>query len=486
VSPQHARPSGRKPPRRARGRREAPPPVTPPIAGPAAPVATMDVPSAGTTVTPQSGSLPASPTVGVTPPSAPVTPVVPPRAADPMTQTLTPTRAQRRAEADQARRRRTLQILAGVAAAIVFLGAVVLLVTRGGGSTPPPAATGRTQKTLAMGVSPLHTSSVVSALLGTDPTQNTGATVLLPSRLLVDAAGAGTVFYGQTASLGKNVPAESLTSTLDVTVDGTWSLTPSGLATLVDDVGGVDVTVNATVTVRNPNGSRTVLLSPGPQKLQGKAAAAYALYLAPKEPELSRLARFNAVWQGVLLGLPTSSAEVSPLVDALGGKSLATVSDASLSTFLASLAKATQAQNTTTQVLPTKSLDLSGGQTSYLVDQEKAGALIDSAFAGSKPVDTGVAQVRVLVQNGVGTPGLGAAAFRQLHKAGFAFVPGGNANHFGYKKTVVLIPDGSSNWIAEGQKVAKTLGVPQSAVMINPQGLTVADIVVILGGDYEP
>ena len=50
----------------------------------------------------------------------------------------------------------------------------------------------------------------------------------------------------------------------------------------------------------------------------------------------------------------------------------------------------------------------------------------------------------------------------------------------------MLIPDGSSSWIAQGQQVAKTLGVPASAVMINPQGLTVADIVVILGEDYHP
>jgi hypothetical protein len=482
VSPQHARPSGRKSPRRARTSRDEPADTSTAVV-PAMPVATLDVPSAGTTVTPQSARLPADPSAATARDGSVIPPV---RTTDPMTQTLTPTRAQRRAEAELVRRRRMLQILAGVAAAIVFLGAVVLLVTRGGGNASPPAAAGRTQMTLALGVAPLHAASVVSALLGTDPTQNSGATVLLPARLLVDAAGSGTVFVGETASLGKNVPAEALTNSLAVTVDGTWSLAPSGLAALVDDVGGVNVNVNTQVTVRNANGSRTVVLSPGPQKLDGRAAVTYALYLAPKEPELSRLARFNQVWQGVLLGLPTSAADMAPLVDNLGAKSLATVSDASLSTFLASMAKATQAQNTISQVLPVKPLDLAGGATSYLIDQTQASAVIDTAFADSKPADNGVAPVRVLVQNGVGTPGLGAEAFGQLHKAGFAFVPGGNANHFGYKKTVVLIPEGSSTWIAQGQKVAKTLGVPASAVMINSQGLTVADIVVILGADYRP
>jgi len=34
--------------------------------------------------------------------------------------------------------------------------------------------------------------------------------------------------------------------------------------------------------------------------------------------------------------------------------------------------------------------------------------------------------------------------------------------------------------------VAHALGVPTSGIRINSQGLTVADIVVILGKDYHP
>ncbi len=398
---------------------------------------------------------------------------------------LAPTRAQRRAQAKEDQQRRGLRLVAVIVAVVLLIGAAVFVITRGGGGKTPIGSPGRSQRTLALTVGPMHALSLASALLGTNPSDNSGAILLLPSRWLLDAAGAGPVFFGETPTLGKNVPAESLTNSLGITVDGSWSLTPSGLASLVNDVGGVDVDVDTHVIVRKPNGSRDILLSPGQQHLNGAAAAVYALYLSPKEPEAARLARFDQVLEAMLAGLPTSAAEVAPLVGHLGATSQATVSDASLASFLASLAAATQAQNTLSQTLPTHAIDTGGPTPAYLIDSTGAAAMINGSFADSKPSDT-TRPVRVLVQNGVGTPGLGESAYQKLHRAGFSFLPGGNANHFGYRKTVVLIPDGSSHWIQEGQQVAKTLGVPNSAVMINDQGLTVADIVVILGQDYHP
>ena len=397
-----------------------------------------------------------------------------------------PTRAERRAQAKQEQQRRTLRVVAAIVGAVLLAAMLFVVIHGRGGSGAPSGPAGRTQQTLAMTVAPLHTMSVASALLGTDPTDNSGAVVLLPSRWLLDAAGAGSVFYGETPTLGKNVPAESLSNSLGITVDGSWSLTPSGLAALVDDVGGVDVNVRTNVVVRKPDGSRHVLLAPGPQHLAGPAAAVYALYLGPGEPEAARLARFDEVLQGVLGGLPTDASEVEPLVQHLGSTSQATVPDSRLSGFLASLAKATQGDNTLFQVLPTRAVDTGGGNPAYLLDSTAAAALIDGSFAGSKPPASAAQPVRVLVQNGVGTPGLGESAYQKLHHAGFSFIPGGNANHFGYAKTLILIPDGSSEWIQQGQAVAHALGVPTNGIRINSQGLTVADIVVILGKDYHP
>lgn len=482
MSPQHGRPSSRKTPRRARQSRAN-------DAGVAPGAGTLAASTVSSSVATQPAAPSGSPTFpaanlggGQLPPSA----LTASPQAESIVPGMAPTRAQRRTQAKQDKQRRGLKVAAIAAAVVLLVGAVFFLLVRNGGSKSPGGSAGRTQQTLALTVGPLHAVSVASALLGTDPSDNTGAIVLLPSRWLLDAAGAGTVFFGQTPTLGKNVPAESLTNSLGITVDGSWSLTPAGLAALVDDVGGVDVTVDTHVIVRKPNGTRDVLLSPGQQHLSGAEAAVYALYLGPREPEARRLARFDQVFVAVLSGLPTSTSEVAPLVEHLGATSLATVPDASLSGFLASLAKATQAQNTLSQTLPTHAVDTGGGTPSYLLDQTGAAEMIDGSFAGSKPSDTAAKQVRVLVQNGVGTPGLGESAYQKLHRAGFAFLPGGNANHFGYPKTIVLIPDGSSQWITQGQQVAKALGVPNTSVKINDQGLTVADIVVILGKDYHP
>ena len=396
-----------------------------------------------------------------------------------------PSRAQRREQDKHDRQRRNRRVGAVVAGLAVLAAAVLFVVIRGSGSGPQNGPPGRSQQTLALTVSPMHAESLVSALLGADSSDNSGAVVLLPSRWLLDAAGAGPVYYGDTPTLGKNVPAESLSSALGITVDGSWSLTPSGLAGLVDEVGGVDVTVDTDVVVSKPSGTREVLLTSGPQHLTGPEAAVYATYLRSGEPEAARLARFDQVFEGVLSGLPTGSADVVPLLDRLGDASRATVSTSQLAGTLAALASATQADNTISQTLPTHTVDTGGGHPAYVLDSAAAATLVNGSFGNSKPT-SGAPRVRVLVQNGVGTPGLGESAYRQLRAAGFAFVPGGNANHFGYPKTLVLIPDASPQSIQDGHDVAHALGVPTTAVKINGHGLTIADIVVVLGRDYKP
>jgi hypothetical protein len=94
--------------------------------------------------------------------------------------------------------------------------------------------------------------------------------------------------------------------------------------------------------------------------------------------------------------------------------------------------------------------------------------------------------VRVLVQNGVGTPGLGETTRKRLIAAGLTYVNGGNAAQFGYAKSVVLIPDASTQSRREGADVAAALRLPPSSLRIAAQGQTIADVVVVVGADYKP
>ena len=93
---------------------------------------------------------------------------------------------------------------------------------------------------------------------------------------------------------------------------------------------------------------------------------------------------------------------------------------------------------------------------------------------------------RVLVENGVGTPGLVSQARAKLVDDGFRFIDGGNASSFGLKESLVLIPDGTSQSVTRGRRVADSLGLPSSAVQPSDRGQTVADVIVILGEDFAP
>ena len=91
----------------------------------------------------------------------------------------------------------------------------------------------------------------------------------------------------------------------------------------------------------------------------------------------------------------------------------------------------------------------------------------------------------MLVQNGVGTPGLSTKARAKLIAAGLTYQGGGNAARFGYRSSVVLIPDPSDEAVAHGAAVAKALGLPASAVKQSQESQSVADVVVILGSDFR-
>ena len=87
-------------------------------------------------------------------------------------------------------------------------------------------------------------TSAANALLGVTPSTKEGSVVLIPSRLIVDVAGAGSMSFGETLALpNKSAPSAALTDLVGVNVDNQWVLTKGGLAALVDKVGGVRLVV---------------------------------------------------------------------------------------------------------------------------------------------------------------------------------------------------------------------------------------------------
>jgi hypothetical protein len=89
--------------------------------------------------------------------------------------------------------------------------------------------------------------------------------------------------------------------------------------------------------------------------------------------------------------------------------------------------------------------------------------------------------VRVIVYNGVGTPGVAGAAARQLIRAGFRVVDSKNADRFDYKTTRILLYHGTK---ADADRVREALGV--GAIAVESEAQDVADIILIIGADYVP
>jgi hypothetical protein len=395
--------------------------------------------------------------------------------------------AERAARRAAARRRNLMILVAGAVALVLVLGS--LLLVGGGGDddtstrNPGPA----TMRTMLVQVTGPDGVAASSAVVGATARERTGSVVLIPSRLLVDVAGTGNLPFGETATLPEpSAPSQALTDLLGVRIDDSWVLTQEGLAELVDAVGGVQAAVDVDVVVPDGEGGETVVARAGSQQLGGEAAAAYATYLAEGEPEQARLARFDDVLSGLLAALPDDRAGLVAALEKAGDGSRSTLEAAALATRLDAMRDAAQAESLVSDVLPVTEIDTGSSVPSYGIDSGQVAATMRALFPGALQKDAGGEVLRVLVENGVGTPGLVEKARARLVDDGFRFVNGGNAADFGFEQSAVIIPDGTEQNIRRGQRVAASLGLPDSAVTTSDRGQTVADVIVILGRDFTP
>jgi anionic cell wall polymer biosynthesis LytR-Cps2A-Psr (LCP) family protein len=369
---------------------------------------------------------------------------------------------------------------------VLVVGVFVLL--RGGEDAAGPAAQGPAkQETLLVQVTGPDGVSAANALVGVTPRDDTAAVVLVPSGLLVDVAGTGSVPFGESVTLAEpEAPAQALTDLLGVRIDDSWVLTTPGLAAVVDAAGGVEAPVDVDVVVTDAKGDETVVVRAGRQDLTGLQAAAYATYLAEGDPEQARLARFDDVLTGLLAALPEDRAAVTAAVDAAGEGSRSTLDASGVADVLLALKSALGKESLVSDTLPVTEIDTGSSVASYGIEPGQVAATMRSMFPGALQKDAGGDVVRVLVENGVGTPGLVETARTRLVAAGFRFVNGGNSGEFTREPSAVLIPDGTDASVERGQRVATALGLPESAVNTSNRGQTVADVIVIIGSDFTP
>ena len=384
----------------------------------------------------------------------------------------------RRAEQRIKRRKQRRRLAVGGVALLLVVAVIGLftLFTGGGHSSRKVPVVKRTQRTVLFQLKGAAGTAVASALLAHDGPSKSGAVVLVPPQVLSQVPGVGSVAFGKALKTGSVAGSRNaLADLMGVTIDGSWVVDVPTFQRLVDQEGGVQVKVDVAVLQ-----GRTVLLQPGTQRLAGLQAVQFATYLAPTEQEQTRLARLQSVLDGVITGLPSSSKD---LLRSLGPGSQSTVAVGDLSDLLTGLRKDDATDSLQYRSLPVIPV-ASGDNVVFRIDAPATMELVDELLAQSVPAGVRATGNRVLVLNGVGTPGLGAQVRDRLVPAGFVFVTSRNAPSFGYLKTQVLVKDASTAGAALGARVARALGVPASSVMTSDQIGTIADVVVIIGKDF--
>jgi hypothetical protein len=351
--------------------------------------------------------------------------------------------------------------------------------------TSPPA---RTQTTVLLSITAADGAAVETALLAHDPATKSGVELLLPSRVISEVCGFGSQQLGRIITLpdGERLSRVAVSDLLGgVTVDGSWTITTAQLARLVDEVGGITVDVDTNV-IRTVGKRRVLFVRSGSaQHLTGSEAVAYATYIAPGEDSTGNLARLQTVFEGILAKLPPSPARVAQLTSALGPKGGSTLGAQHLAGLLLGLATDVRTNNAFPSVLPVVKIDSGGGTPAFRVDDAQTKTLVDTNLSDSLPASARTARPRVLIQNGVGTPGLAGAACQRLVAAGFRVVGSGNADNFNFRTSKVLVFSSSVSSAELGGRVARALGVSANDVAVSPQPQNVADVIVILGKDFH-
>lgn len=369
-----------------------------------------------------------------------------------------------------------------------LLGWVLVSVQTSGGTSDPTTAPSvvAQQETLliqARNDVDLGVDNMVAGVGGGLP----AAQLLVPSRLIVDVPGAGQQTLGASARLlDRSASQDALSDLLALRIDGTLSLGRLALAGMVDYVGGITVEVDQPITeVDEEAGVETVVVPSGTQTLDGNQAATYALTWLPDEPEAARLARYSQVMTATIAGLPDDALRIEAMLTSLGGSARTTTASATVAQFLLQMRQGILDGGQQVQVLPTTDVEAGEALAVVRADLVAAEAVIDSLLP--QAVLTGVeSKPRVLVQNGVGIPGLGASARDRLVGSGLVYINGGNADQLDQRQTRVIVADATTDSVTLGGSVAEVLGVPPTSVRIAEDGQSVADVLVILGADFEP
>jgi hypothetical protein len=361
------------------------------------------------------------------------------------TETSTPPVEGSRVARGAARKRR--RVAAAVLAFAVVGAGVWLLLPGDGSDQPPPAATGSSQPGPAPPVAPTTFAiSVADAAVPLIAVVHVGGegdvpALTIPSEMQLEVPGLGDSSTAGIANQNAEGMRASLSNTLGTWIDHYLVLDLHQIAVLDDAAGGFTVTLPGAVTLSGG------VVGPGQVTMDGTQVSEYLGIDGP-----------NAFtrWEVVLPALLTAQTggSLTGQSDQLGAvaKLLPVGAPVRIDTF------------------PTHM----SASSSRVPDFDALDAMMASDFGVTTP------PVPVLVQNGVGDPGIASRVPALLVPEGFRIVLSTNADSFDHKKTLVIA--GGDDHVADARRARRALGVGELGVTEVPSGL--ADITIVIGKDF--
>jgi hypothetical protein len=259
----------------------------------------------------------------------------------------------------------------------------------------------------------------------------------VPTHMVVSIPGHG---LGTVADAARTGDAELVSTTvqnvLQVGFDAEVATTAADLRRLVDRVGGIDI---------------------GTEHFAGRQALEYLLGGGEEDLEELEFLRWQEIVGGLLAAL-----EDRP--DALPG----IIPDEALPMFVA-------AATSETDVVALPVQDVGAGLARPV--PESVSALVAERFIVAGEAGD---EVRLVVLNGNGTPGIGEAVTRALVPAGFRLVSSQNAPAFDVKTTTIVAS--TEEFLDEARLARELLGVGD--VYLGDQPTGVADVSVVIGRDF--
>lgn len=277
---------------------------------------------------------------------------------------------------------------------------------------------------------------------------------------------------------GVALSRESISNLLQTPIHYYIKVDYKGFESIINAMGGLTIEVEKHLKYEDNAGGLFIDIPPGIHEMDGAEVLKYVRY-RDETGDIGRIQRQQKVMR--ILSEKLLSVNMLPKLPALARNTWgAFETDMSLSELIGLLGFLNNASkdNLITMSLPGTPEYID--KVSYWIPIEKdCDEVVSKLFFGEDYPE--VSELRIKVLNGCGIAGIAGRTAEYLRKQGFNVVAVGNAEHFGYSRTLVIDKIGYPKGAKE---IAESLGVEEPTMGLH-YSADDADITVIVGPELD-